>query len=59
MADAVKCCICKHYEFGSNKCSIYPDGIPKDIITQIKDCPQYSKNETKDEYVYPIATKGR
>ncbi len=59
MADAVKCCICKHYKFGFNRCSVHPEGIPKEIITQIKNCPKYSKNETNDKYDYPVATNGR
>ncbi len=58
MADAVKCCICKHYEFGSDKCSMHPEGIPKDVFTQVKACPQYAKNEINDKYDFPIATTG-
>ena len=59
MADAVKCCVCKHCDFGSNKCLVYPNGIPKDIFIQVKECSDYSKNEAKDKYDYPLATSGR
>ena len=59
MADTLRCCICKHYDFGSSKCSEYPEGIPKDIFIQIKDCHKYSKNEVDDKYTYPTAIQGR
>lgn len=59
MADAVKCCICEHYIFGSNKCSVYPKGIPQDIFIEDKECLNYSKKETTDKIIYPIVTQGR
>lgn len=59
MADTVKCCLCKYYDFGSNKCLVYPEGIPEDVFVQIKKCSDYSKDRTTDKYNYPVATNGR
>ncbi len=59
MADTSRCCICKHYVFGSSKCTKYPEGIPKDVFIQVEGCPNYSKSVVKDKYTYPTATQGR
>ena len=59
MADGVKCCICSHYIFGSDRCTVYPRKIPIDVLVQNKNCTKYEKKKVKDDYSYPVAAKGR
>lgn len=54
-----KCAVCEKFNFPHKKCEIYPDGIPRDIFIELKECEFYKHKKSKiSDEGFPIA-KGR
>lgn len=59
MSSLPKCCSCIHQKDLQLICSVYPEGIPLDIATDVIECPEYQKKEpVRCDDDLPIA-KGR
>ena len=60
MARLPNCCGCEKCDGLNLSCSIYPDGIPKDIYLEYKNCEHsvFEKDDSPDDKDLPIA-KGR
>lgn len=59
MAAMSKCAVCEKFNFPHKKCEIYPDGIPRDIFIELKECEFYKHKKSKiSDEGFPIA-KGR
>lgn len=58
MAYVPKCISCKQFNFEKMSCEIHSNGIPKDIMNEVKTCEHYSPEKVKSEDDLPIA-KGR
>ena len=43
MAQMTKCIVCEKCEFPKLRCVFYKDGIPFDIVNEIKDCEHFTE----------------